>query len=333
MKLSTLGETGFINRIAPKFHHLIKPGQLGIGDDCAVIPRSADHAAVFSTDMLIEDVHFSRHHISPNELGHKALAVNLSDIAAMGAQPESTFLSLGLPTDVQTQWIDRFLDGFHQLAEKFNVPLLGGDTTRSQKKMVINVAVSGIVAYQNIRLRNMAKRGDTLCVTGFLGDAAGGRQSLVHNIPLCDAINHLIHRQNVPSPHLNEGAWLAKQAGVHAMMDLSRGIASDLPHILQQSHKAAQIELSRLPISPQLEHAARQYRWEPHELALHGGEDYTLLVTIAHEQYNTVSSGFLDKFGYPLHMIGCITAGEPKITYFSHGKKSKVDGKPFARFR
>ncbi|MDA3853715.1 MAG: thiamine-phosphate kinase, partial [Bacteroidales bacterium] len=280
MKLKEIGEFGFIGRFAHRFDDLVKEDDHGIGDDCALLSISESENHLISTDLLIEDVHFLKDKITPEELGHKALAVNLSDIAAMGGQPLYSFLSIGIPKDTDVHYLDRFMEGYHQLSEKYHVPLMGGDTTSSGDQLIINVAVVGTCAKQETRLRSMAQDNDIICVSGSLGDSAGGLKVRLDKLALTHDKKALIQRHHLPEPRIKEGRFLAQQNGTHAMMDISDGIASDLNHILKSSNKSAVVELNTIPTSQLLQEIAKQENWNLASLATSGGEDYELLFTV-----------------------------------------------------
>lgn len=308
--LAELGEFGLIRRIAPRFSRILPEGVTGIGDDCAVIPQG-DETLLVTTDMLVEDVHFLRDKISPFDLGYKSLAVNLSDIAAMGGTPTAAFLCLALPKQVTVDWLDQFFEGFQTLAETAAAPLLGGDTTGSRQRLIINVAVLGKAQDRLIKYRSAAVAGDKICVTGRLGDSGGGLQLLINNLEQeSDADGRaLLQAHHSPRPHLEEGRWLAAQPAVHAMMDVSDGIDSDVRRIMEASNVGAMIYLEKLPISHQLAKTASRWGWNAVELAATGGEDYCLLCTIPADQFDQLAAGFVEKFGRPLHCIGEITTG------------------------
>ena len=243
MELRELGEFGWIAGIREKFRGVPSGESLGIGDDCAVIPCGDGEALVVTTDMLIEDVHFLRAVIPPYLLGRKSLAVNLSDVASMGAVPIASFLSIALPGDVSAGWADRFTDGYRSLSEEFGVPLLGGDTTSSQDRIAINVTAIGRIARAKVKYRSGARENDIVYVTGYLGDSAQGLldiRSGAYDSPFV-AVHH------DPHPCVNEGIWLGNQPEVHAMMDISDGLASDLSHILEESKTGAEISIERIP--------------------------------------------------------------------------------------
>jgi thiamine-monophosphate kinase len=332
MKLSNIGEFGLIHRIAPPFLKNLPETIIGIGDDCAVIPWKEDASLLVTTDMLIEDIHFLRAKISPRDLGYKSLAVNLSDIAAMGGTPESAYLSLGIPHDVDVEWLDEFYAGLRELTEAESVYLLGGDTTKSPAHIVINITVLGKVNPRLIKYRSSAKQGDIICVTDFVGDSGGGLRYLVEEITRDDDAAYLLQRHHRPRAQLAEGSWLALQEGVHAMMDISDGIDSDLHRIMERSQCGAEVHIEHLPISKQLYNASKRFGWHVTEVAVAGGEDYCLLTTIAPEYYSTISEEFKKKFNRPLSNIGLIVDKESELQYTEYGKRVVIYQHGFDHF-
>jgi thiamine-monophosphate kinase len=316
MELKNIGEFGLIEDvIAPEFTDLIKENMVGIGDDCSIVPFSDNNSMIFTTDMLIEKTHFLRNKITPYQLGFKSLAVNLSDIAAMGGNPSASYLSLGLPKDIDVEWVREFMKGYKALSHYENTPLLGGDTTSCEDKVIINVGVTGEIKNNNIKKRRDALEGDLICVTGYLGDSAAGLQMILYDLTQDEAKSKLVKQHLEPHPHVSQGKWLSEHNAVHAMMDVSDGISSDLGHILKASGVSATIQLENIPLSNELKELARDQNWNPYEIALSGGEDYVLLFTIDKNQYREISNLYSEKFSMPLYNIGYITKGEPKITY------------------
>lgn len=307
MKIAEVGEFGLISRIADRFGNLTPEGWDGIGDDCAVIPLDSERSMVVTTDMLIENVHFLRSRISPWELGRKALAVNLSDIAAMGATAQATFLSLGLPSDLEVEWCDAFFEGYRS----FGVPLLGGDTTSSGSDIIINITVMGQCPTQNVKRRRDAQIGDYVVVSSVLGDSAVGLQLLLSDSPKANCEksdrDELISIHHNPRPFLKQGQWLGSQQSVHAMMDISDGLASDLGHILRSSKCGAVIDLDAIPISDVARRVAGVMNWNVGEMAVAGGEDYALLLTVAPNDFQQLESDYYATFGEKLYVVGCIT--------------------------
>lgn len=316
MELRELGEFGWIAGIREKFRGVPSGESLGIGDDCAVIPCGDGEALVVTTDMLIEDVHFLRAVIPPYLLGRKSLAVNLSDVASMGAVPIASFLSIALPGDVSAGWADRFTDGYRSLSEEFGVPLLGGDTTSSQDRIAINVTAIGRIARAKVKYRSGARENDIVYVTGYLGDSAQGLldiRSGVYDSPFV-AVHH------DPHPCVNEGIWLGNQPEVHAMMDISDGLASDLSHILEESKTGAEISIERIPTRTTV------------ELAVTGGEDYQLLLTVGAEAADRIAAEYVRHFGKPLYGIGRIRSGSPDIIWSNNGEGVRPQWKGFRHF-
>lgn len=315
--MHTMTEFGFINDIAARFADLPENGFEGIGDDCAVLPVGEDEALLFTTDLLAEGVHFLRAATSARELGRKSLAVNLSDVAAMGGRPVATLLSLSLPDDATGDWADEFMKGYHESSEKFGVALVGGDTTRSESGIVINVTVFGRAATSHIKRRSDARAGDTIFVTGELGASGAGLADLLAG--RYDTPAAVIHRN--PQPAVAEGIWLGARPEVHAMMDLSDGLASDIRHILERSHCGAAIDTERIPVA-----AGADTR-----LAACGGEDYKLLFTAATAAANELERDFLKKFGVPLYPVGRITEGS-ELVWLKNGQPVEPHWHGFSHF-
>ena len=330
--LKDIGEFGFIKRFSPQFDELIKHNDYGIGDDCALISINDTEYHLVSTDLLVEDVHFLKNKISPQELGHKALAVNLSDIAAMGGKALYSFLSIAIPKETDLSYLDDFMSGYYELSKKYNVALMGGDTTRSQDKLLINITVIGQCKKADVHLRSMAKVNDVICTTGTLGDSAAGLKALLENLDKNEDIDALIKRHHIPQPRLNEGLFLSSQNGVNAMMDISDGVASDLKHILKASNVAANIFIEKLPISSLLKKAAEKYYWNTDMLASSGGEDYELLLTIDKNQFEKIDSKYFSCFGNHLYPIGEITKGKSEISWYKNNKIIDFNQQGFNHF-
>ena len=295
--LKTVGEFGLISKIQIWFDEPTSD-LLGIGDDCTVVPREDDRLDLITTDMLIEETHFLLEKIEPEDLGHKSLAVNLSDIAAMGGNPEHAWLSIGLTEKNDIEWLERFFSGMKQLAKQHGVRLLGGDTTRSQQHMVINILVSGKTISSEIKLRSSARKGDIVFVTGMLGDSGGGLQLLLNDQFPGESPSEekLIKSHNRPDPCVLQGHWLGREAAVHALIDVSDGIASDAGHIAARSRMGIDVELTQLPISSELNEIAGKYGWNITDLACSAGEDYVLLGTCSPSEFDAIRDKYRKHF-------------------------------------
>ncbi len=281
------GEFDFIDIIKNMFVDTNINNIIGIGDDCAIIP-SDDEIIAISTDMLIEDVHFIREATSPYDLGAKSLLVNLSDVAAMGIKPYFSLLSISIPKECREIWMIEFMKGYHSVSKEFGVMLIGGDTTGSIDKIAINVVAIGKGDMKNVKKREDAKVNDRIFVSGVLGQSADGLKDILnkkYNTP-----NALIHKK--PTIAVKEGVWLGKREEVHAMMDISDGIASDIKHILKSSNVSAKINIDKIPTETTIEDAVC------------GGEDYKLLFTIDHQHAQKIKSKFKEVFNCEIYEIG-----------------------------
>ena len=284
------GEFDFIGDISRMFAKIPKNGFEGIGDDCAVLPIGGDEALVFTSDMLNEGIHFLTDKSTAYQIGYKSLMVNISDVAAMGAKPVATLLSLALPEECLGEWVGEFMRGYHTASKRYGISLIGGDTTRSQSGVCVNVTAIGRAPMSNIKRRSAAKIGDRIMVTGSLGaSAAGLRDVLAGKFKTRNARIHLM-----PEARVEEGEWLGKQPEVRAMMDISDGIASDLQHIADCSGKSIVITERSIPI-------AKGATWED---AFCGGEDYELLLTVDKRKSDELAQRFKEQFGKPLYEIG-----------------------------
>lgn len=312
-----MSEFGFIDHIRRRFADLPTNGFEGIGDDCAVLPLADGDALVFTADLLVEGVHFLRHATSARDLGAKALAVNLSDVAAMGARPVATLLSVALPSDATGDWAEEFMEGYRTLSERYGAALVGGDTTASQNGITINVTAIGRTAAGRIKRRSAARPGDRIFVAGKLGASGAGLHDILDgrpDTPLADA-----HR--CPEPQVAEGIWFGEQPSVHAMMDLSDGLASDIGHILDRSGVGAEIDLEAIPVATGA---------DLHTAAC-GGEDYKLLLTVAPESADALAAAFETRFGTPLYPIGRIVA-QPELVWLRGGVPLTLDWHGFEHY-
>jgi len=308
MTLKDIGEFGFIKKISRgcliRPHNIVK----AIGDDAAAFRSDPDRLSLITTDLLVERVHFLRNVISGFDLGYKSLAVNLSDIAAMGGTAREAFVSIAIPQDYSLDYLEDIYEGMKNLATKFDVNILGGDTTSSQIDLIINIVVHGTVSENEILCRDAAQIGDIIVSTGYLGESRAGLHFILNQIsPDSDADKQLLKAHLLPEPHLAEGRFLARQSGVHAAIDTSDGLSSDLGHIVEESDVGACLFAEKIPVSQSLKKFCTRFNFDPVTYALSGGEDYTLLCTIAAETAENVAAGFQKKFNRPLFQIGEIT--------------------------
>ena len=270
---------------------------MGIGDDCALLRPDAGLELALTTDMLVEGRHFLPD-ADPRALGHKALAVNLSDLAAMGAAPRWALLALGLPS-ADAAWLEPFSAGFFALAERYGVELVGGDTTRSPLRTVAITAIGEVPAGVAL-FRAGARPGDDIWVSGELGGAA---LALVH--PQIAAASARLHR---PEPRVELGERLRGLA--HAAIDVSDGLTSDLGHILERSQVGAVVHYAQLPRASAFSAIGNQELEK--DCALSGGDDYELAFTAAPARRAEIEA-LSAELELPLTRIGTIQAGEPRL--------------------
>lgn len=313
-------EFGLIGQLAAWCRTLPANGFEGIGDDCAVLPIGGDEALVFTADLLIEEVHFLRRAASPEELARKALHVNLSDVAAMGAHPVATLLSLALPADsVRSDWAERFARGYAEASAEAGVNLIGGDTTAAPSGVSINVTAIGRAPLGCLKRRDAARPGDVVLAAGELGASAAGLRDILAG--RCDTPLARLHK--CPDAQIAEGEWFGRRPEVHAMMDLSDGLASDLVHILERSGAGAEIDVERIPVAPGADL----------EAALCGGEDYKLLLTADEAGAAALCRDFEAHFRRPLYPVGRIVASSDRsIRWLRDGRPFQADWHGFRHY-
>jgi len=303
VSLREIGEFGFIERIRRQIH----PGgavQLGIGDDCAAVTVPPHELLLTSTDMLIESVHFRRDWTSWDALGEKSVAVNVSDVAAMGGLPRHLYLSLGVPDNLTVEDLDLFITGFLRAAAGYGITLVGGDTCRSPELFMISVTVEGTVPAAEMIQRRGARPGDAIFVSGTLGDSALALQLLLRGTT---PASELAVRHHQPQARSRLGRQLAAARFPSAMIDISDGLLADLGHILESSAVGALIDTTTLPLSDAFR---AELKKDPGllELALTGGEDYELLFCVPQAACEAVAS--LAESGLPLTRVGTVMPPE-----------------------
>jgi thiamine-monophosphate kinase len=301
----------------------------GIGDDAAILPLSETESYVITKDILIEDVHFRTTYFDAKHLAHKALEVNLSDIAAMGAQPKYILLGFSIPPAYE-KYISSFNEHFTQACKDRKVQLIGGDTTHSPAKLFISVTAIGIAQNSQLKFRDKARKNNIICVAGNLGHAHLGLVACEKN--LCD-VKDFKPAFLSPQAKLAEGLWLAGQSSVTAMMDISDGLFIDLQKLCRASQLSAKIEVSNLINTPEFYSTCSWLELSSIEVQLTGGEDYGLLVTVEAGNYETIAENFRAEFGYLLKPVG-IMLDEPRVQVHlvEQGLPITLDLKPFSHF-
>jgi thiamine-monophosphate kinase len=328
LKLKDLGEFNLINRIRQQTTDGAGVRR-GIGDDAAVVSIPSGHDLLTSTDMLIEGIHFRQAWTSPKDLGHKAVAVNLSDIAAMGGTPRYIYLGLACPGETSLRDITAFMDGALAEAERHNVTLVGGDTCRSPGPWIISVTIEGSTTENQAIGRDGAHPGDRIMVSGSLGDSA----LALHLLCAGEHVEApLAERHHRPSARVDLGRKLGEEQLATAMIDISDGLASDLEHLLRASQAEALVIENKLPRSTFFQHHVDKSPALA-ELVLYGGEDYELLFTVAPENAaKAIALGA--QMGVPVTEIGSVRQGSGAfLLENTAGDVCPVYGKGFDHFQ
>ncbi len=337
--LGTLGEFGLIEHLTANIE-ITQPSTLkGIGDDAAVLDFK-DKKVVVSTDLLVEGVHFDLAYMPLKHLGYKAVVVNLSDIAAMNAKPTQITVSLAVSNRFPVEALDELYEGIKLAAKIYKVDIVGGDTTSSQKGLIISVTAIGEADAEDLVYRNGAGATDLLVVTGDVGAAYMGLQVLErekqvfqvnpNNQPDLDAYNYLIERQLKPEARTDVRGML-KELGVTptAMIDVSDGLSSEIIHICKQSGVGCNLYEEKIPADPQLINTCEEFNIDITTVAINGGEDYELLFTIKMEDFDKIKGnpnftviGHTTQESEGIHLI---TRANTKIPLKSRGWNALSD--------
>ncbi|MBC7909807.1 MAG: thiamine-phosphate kinase [Pyrinomonadaceae bacterium] len=310
----------------------------GIGDDAAIIRQNGGRDLVITADLLVENIDFKREWMSARLLGHKALAVSLSDIAAMGARPRYAMLSIGVPQRIwKTDYVDEFYEGFFELAGAHQVMLIGGDVSRTPAHVVIDSIVIGEVERGRAVLRAGARPGEHIFVTGSLGGAAAGLKLLESGERLqkskarsgkARVREKLLLRHLRPEPRVEWGAWLGEQRLATAMIDISDGLSSDLAHLCQESGVGARVDAARIPIEKALINAGERDD-DALSLALDGGEDFELLFTV---KPRNLKKSPQEIGGVPVTYIGDVTEQSNVIKLVKNSRTRTLRPAGFTHF-
>jgi len=299
-ELEKLGEFGLIERLTKQIQLVRKSSLLGVGDDAAVI-RPDRELILVTTDMLLEGIHFDLTYTPLKHLGYKAVAVNISDVAAMNGQCNQITVSIGVSNRFSIEALEELYQGVLLACSHFQCDLVGGDTTASMTGLTISVTAIGAVAQERLAKRSGAREYDLICVSGDLGAAYMGLQVLEREKqvfltnnemqPQLEAYEYIVSRQLKAEARTDVVEWLLKAEIVpNSMIDVSDGLASDLLHICKQSRVGAIIYEDKIPIEAATTDAALEFKLGPAMVALHGGEDYELLFTVDQQHYQAVEN-------------------------------------------
>lgn len=334
MQIKEFGELNIIKRFLTQFksteHDVIK----GIGDDCAVVRIDEQKCLLITTDMLVEDIHFLLACTSPYTLAKKAVSASLSDISAMGGTPKYLLTSIALPAHTETAFVSLFYKGIKEKTEEFNMPLIGGNTSSSPDKIVIESIIIGEATTEQVVYRSGARVGDVIYTTGFLGDSALGLNiwKIKGDTPVTDPFMRdamLCHIN--PAARVKEGRLIAERKLASAMIDISDGLLQDLRHITEESGVGARVVLSNIPLSTAMK---RHILSKPEDIAfaLSGGEDYELLFTAGCEKKGEIED-LSKETALPITQIGEIVPKEDGVKVINQdGSEAKIIKEGFEHF-
>ena len=314
MDISQLGEFGLIRRIAKNLQ-TPAPGLVkGIGDDAAVFEGPPGMEIVITCDAQVEGVHFLTESMTPEQIGRKAAAINISDIAAMGAQPTFMLVSLGMPKTTPVSFVDGLYKGFQYECDLFGLSVIGGNMAHCPERIFIDITLLGQVEKGRALYRSNAKPEDLVAVSGNLGDSAAGlallqdKQTPVEQ-KFRDAV---LHAHMAPVPRVALGRILSASGLVNAALDVSDGAAQDLGHICEESKIGATLWADQIPLSPSCRGVAMALERNPLEFALFGGEDYELLFTFPQKNQAALEKE-LSQAGFSMTIIGRMEKEAPTV--------------------
>ena len=337
MELERIGEFGLIKRIKQKTGAEAEGVRLGIDDDAAAFVPTKGMVTLLTTDTFVEGIHFDRAYATPFQIGWKAMAANLSDIAAMGGVPRAAVVSVCLPDDIEVEWVEELYGGMTDLLGRFEGTIVGGDTSAARKDTVITIALTGEIENKRIVTRAGALPGDIICVTGDLGGSVGGlkiirKEKAVQN-NMKERWSHLIEKHLLPLPRIHEARVLVAETKINAMIDISDGLASEIHHICEQSKTGAKIYAEELPIHTQTTDAAQRCNGSARQYALYGGEDFELLFTLSPKNVGDVFDIMMNETGTEVRVIGAIgEAGDGIVLVDEQGRQQPLAFRGYDHF-
>ncbi len=331
--IGELGEHAIIDRIRARVPQADPSVLIGIGDDGAVVRPERNAVQVLTTDALVEGIHFDWAFVTPREVGHKALAVNISDLAAMGASPTAALLSLVLPPAMPVRHLDELIGGLLDLAKRFKIDLVGGNIARSPGPLVVDVTLVGHAHPRRLLTRSGGRAGDVLYVSGWIGAAAAGLDALrmrgrtvVDDSPLGDCARRFL----APEPRLRLGSLLARNRIARCAVDLSDGLGDGIRQLAGSSRLGATIDADRIPVAPGARAWFEGRGLDAIEPAISGGEDYELLFSVAPRSQKALRAIAHLCRDIPVTPIGSFTA-DRQLTLERDGRAGPVPS-GFAHF-
>lgn len=336
MKLSDLGEFQLIERLRRQLPISTADVVVGIGDDCAVLRAGDGRYLLVTCDAQVEGRHFVRGQATPYQIGRKALAVNLSDIAAMGGTPRYALVSLGLPNDTEVAFVDELYRGLMDEAQPFETQIVGGNLS-SASELFVAVTLLGEAAPEQLLSRSGAQPDDVVLVTGHLGAASVGADVLAAEraVPMRAAARAAVLQAALtPTARVREGQLIARSGLASAMIDISDGLAADMGHICDASHVSVRLFAEPLPIANTTVEGSTALGRDPLDPGLHGGEDYELLVTAPHANAERLIELVQSQTGTPLTIIGDILPPSEARTFIrGNGRMIPLHARGWNHFR
>lgn len=324
LNLRAFGEHRMVSRFRQLAEAALTPGViLGPGDDTALLRVPPDRVLLFTCDMLAEGVHFRRDWATPWQIGWKAMTVNLSDLAAMGGEPGFAVASISMPGQAERAVAEGIAEGMIAAASGYGAALVGGDLVGSTGPITVDVAALGWVEEELALRRSGARAGDAILVTGALGASAAGLEALKHGLQGDNdpSVQEALTAHLTPRPRLKEGRTIAATRLATAMMDLSDGLAMDLPRLCAESGLGARVWRERLPIAPACAAVAQQVGAQASSLAITGGEDYELLFTCPPEAVSQIVDALSGVGGVGVTVIGDMTERRDIISVDREGRE------------
>ncbi|MEJ2724928.1 MAG: thiamine-phosphate kinase [Deltaproteobacteria bacterium] len=308
--IADIGEFGLIRRIEKILDaEGARPPEviLRIGDDTACFRPNPGYALLVTCDSVVEGRHYLAAHIAPLDLGHRAMALNISDIGAMGGRPRYALVSLGLKGDTPVREVEELYRGFVAELNPFGASIIGGNITKSEGGVFIDITLVGEVEETKMVRRSTARPGDVVLITGYPGEAAAGLKMLLQGKGDEGLRDSLLKVYNRPTHRAREGAAIAQSGYATAMIDTSDGFLGDLGHICEESHVGADLKQEKLPVSEALKQAAFAVGCDPYDLLLHDSDDYELIVTCPAARVASIQSAVAETYDGPVSEVGTIT--------------------------
>ena len=335
MQVGELGEFALIARLQRFLQGPLGPRVVqGIGDDCAVVRAAPGMELLLTVDTQEESVHFRREWSTPQDIGWRCLAVNVSDIAAMAGMPLGALVALSLPQALDVAFVDALYEGMRALAQDYDCPIIGGNISKAPESLTVTITVLGeVVAGQSV-YRSGAQVGDEIWVTGDLGGAKAGLEVLLHPHDVAEVqTEYVLSRYRRPRPRLREAQYLRQYGMLHSLLDISDGLSSDLTHICEASGVGAQLYAERIPLHREVRQVASVLHLDPLEFALHGGEDFELCLTAPPGHLASLQPTFEQQFGCALIQVGTIQAGAGVTLHLPDGPQVPVRAQGYDHFR